>query len=260
MSKVPQAKILLLDVETAPAEAYVWGIYDQNINYNQIKHHAYMLCWSAKWSHEAKVMSDCLINHPTHFKENKRSDKRICESIWKLMNEADIIIGHNGDEFDLKRLNSYFLKNKMKPVSPYKSIDTLKALRSNFGFLSNKLDSICQELKIGAKVKHEGFELWIKCMAGDPAAFGRMVKYNKKDVLLLQELYETIKPFIKNHPSMNIYSGNVNSCINCGSESFKREGYSYTATSKYQRYQCLKCGKFFRDTKNLLVKNMVRSA
>jgi hypothetical protein len=247
------AKILLLDIETAPAKAYVWGIYDQNIGHKQIIEDTYMLCWTAKWYGDRDIKFDSLINYPTLFKKQPRNDSLICKSIWKLMNEADIIVAHYGDQFDLKKLNAFFLKNNMPPVSSYKSIDTKKALSKHFGFISNKLDAICKELSLGQKVEHEGFDLWIKCMKGDSSAWKRMKKYNIGDVKLLEMLYNKIKPFMSGHPNMILYEENrVLRCKKCLSINFKRNGYAYTSTGKYQRYACNVCRSEFRDTINLL--------
>ena len=45
-------------------------------------------------------------------------------------------------------------------------------------FDSNKLDYVSKYLGIGEKVRHEGHELWVKCMEKDNAAWKRMKEYN----------------------------------------------------------------------------------
>ena len=67
--------------------------------------------------------------------------------------------------------------------------------KANFLFPSNKLDYVAQKLGVGAKVKHSGFKLWIKCMAGDKKAWAEMKKYQIQDVNLLVDLYYELLPW-----------------------------------------------------------------
>jgi len=242
------AKILILDIETAPAKVFAWGTYDQNIGLSQIIEDSYMLSWSAKWLGESKIHSDCLYYHQHTFKHNRRDESQIAKSIWKLLDQADIIVAHNGDNFDIKWLNTVFLRTGMKPPSTFKSVDTLKVSRGNFYMISHRLNYLCQVLDIGHKLKHEGFELWPKCMNGDKHAWNRMMHYNKKDVILLEELYTLVRPFIPNHPNLSMYSdGDKIICSGCGGSDFKKKGFAYTNVNKYQRYVCKNCGKNIRD-------------
>ena len=54
-------KILLLDIETAPNLAHVWGLWNQNVGITQIVTAGYTLCWSAKWLGSGE-MSFCSLN------------------------------------------------------------------------------------------------------------------------------------------------------------------------------------------------------
>lgn len=240
-------KILSLDIETAPMKAYVWGVYDQVVDYRQVFSYSYMLCWSAKWYGDKKIMSDALPFHDLYKKE-PTNDKLICESVRALMEEADFVIAHNGDNFDIKKLNMFFLKNGLGPVNHFRTIDTKKISKSVFGFPSNKLDALTRELGIGNKLQHEGFSLWPKCMAGDKKAWKTMVEYNKKDVKLVEEYYSLIKPFIKNHPDMRVFSGK-DTCPSCMSKDYRRMGFRYLNSGKFERLICNNCGKDFKGAK-----------
>lgn len=249
-------KMLLLDIETAPIKAYTWGLYEQNISPVQIIDNAYMLSWSAKWFGKKGIMFDSIFNHKEEFKNNPKNDKKIAESIWPLMNEADIIIAHNGDNFDIKWLNTVFLKHQMKPVSSFKTIDTCKIGRAQFKFGSNKLEEMAKYLGVGQKIEHEGFPLWIKCMHGDEKAWKKMERYNKHDVKLLEAVYIKLRPSIKNHPNLSLYCDDINPiCSGCSARnSFVKRGFAFTTTNKFQRYVCKKCGKWGRGRKGLFSK------
>lgn len=144
------AKVLILDIETAPISAYVWGIWNQNVGTHQIKSDWFCLTWAAKWLFEDKVYSAKL--KPEEVKE--QNDKRIIEGIWKLLNEADIVIAHNAVKFDIPRLNSRFIINDLHPPLPYQIIDTLTHIRRQFGFTSNKLDYVNKLLNLERKKRH----------------------------------------------------------------------------------------------------------
>ena len=127
---------------------------------------------------------------------NKRDDSKIIKGIWKLMDEADIIVGQNSKSFDIKKLNARFVINGMQPPTPYRQLDTKVMAKKAFGFTSNKLeymaDKLCTKYK---KLKHKNFighELWSECLKGNLKAWVEMEKYNKHDVLALEELYDKL--------------------------------------------------------------------
>jgi DNA polymerase elongation subunit (family B) len=239
-------KILLLDIETSPMTAYVWGIWDQNISPNHIIDSSNILCWAAKWLDSDDVMFDSVY---------KSKPKAMLKGIHGLLDEADAVVHYNGTKFDIPTLNKEFLLFGYNPPSPYKQIDLLRVVRSQFRFPSNKLDYVAQRLGLGQKHAHEGHELWVKCMNGDKDAWKRMADYNIQDVILLEDLYNTLLPWIKNAPNRNLFS-DVQGCPSCGQTTLQRRGTAVSATGTYQRYQCKSCGTWSQGTKALEKKNI----
>lgn len=239
------AKILLFDIETAPNLANVWGMWGQDIPSIMFEEHWYLLTWSAKWLDEREVLWDALPEHKTRFKKDLADDYGPVHSLWKLLDAADIVIAHNGDKFDIRKINTRFLLHGLDPPSPYKTIDTLKVARRNFAFTSNRLDDLGEMLDLGRKAKHPGFPMWRGCMQGDIKSFDKMVKYNKQDVRLLQNVYLALRPWMKNHPNLAVYDSIYDediSCPKCGSRHVNWKGYNYTAVAVYPRFRCMKCG------------------
>lgn len=234
-------KILLLDIETAPNIAYVWGLFKQNIAPGQLVESGYVLSWSAKWLGNEDVM----------YSDGR--DKRMLEKIHSLLSEADAVIHYNGSKFDIPTLNKEFLKKGLNPPATYKQIDLLKVVRKEFKFPSNKLDYVAQALKVGQKVRHPGFEMWIGCMNNIPEYWNKMEEYNRGDVIVLESVYHKLVPWIKNHPNQGIYK-DEHVCPNCGSIHVQKRGYSYTGLGKFQRFQCNTCGTWSRDRKNIAAK------
>ena len=235
-------KILLIDIETSPNTANVWGLYNQNVSLNQLMESSYVMCWAAKWLGEKEVHFSSMME-TTH--------RRMIRKVHKLLDEADAVIHYNGTKFDIPTLNKEFLLLGLRPPAPYKEIDLLKTSRQKFKFPSNKLDYVAQALELGEKVKHIGHELWIRCMNKDKDAWNMMKKYNIHDVVLLEKVYEKMLAWIKNHPNQNAYhDGTV--CPTCGGSNLMKRGVSCNSTHKYQRYVCRDCNTWSRGNKSLL--------
>ena len=238
-------KILLIDIETAPNAAWVWGLWNQNIGINQIVNSGYVLCWAAKWYNDKKIMFSSL---------QEDTPKTMLRKIHALLDEADVVVHYNGAKFDIPTLNKEFVIYGIKPPAPFKQIDLYSVVKNRFRFPSNKLDFVAQALGLGQKIRHKGFELWIECMKNAPSAWKDMKKYNLQDVILLEALYVKVLPWIKNHPHYGLYRENEFLCTNCGSRNYHKRGWAYTTALKYQRFQCNDCGTWFRGNKSKLVR------
>ena len=236
-------KILLVDIETAPIKALVWSVWNTNVSVEQMRSDWFVLTWSAKWLNDNEGMGEML--KPSEVK--KENDKRIIKTLWKLFDEADIIIAHNGHKFDKPKLNSRFITNGLKQPSPYQVIDTLKVARQRFGFTYNRLDYLAELFGLQHKLT-TGFSLWVKCLNGDANALEYMLKYNKYDVILLEEVYLKIRGWIKSHPNINLYQGTDSCCSNCGSENIRRKGSYTTMNNRYITYVCNDCGSFSKKS------------
>ena len=229
--------------------ALVFGLWDQNINFKNIITEGTVLCWAAKWYGEDKIMFDSL---------HKSRPRDMIKTIHALLDEADATITYNGINFDHKHLNAQFLLHKLKPPSPYKTIDLLRTMRGRFKFPSNKLDYISRRLGVGKKTDHAGMELWQKCMAGNKSAWKIMQQYNKNDVIIMEDVYKSILPWIKSHPNMNLFS-DVECCASCGSKSLQKRGTRMSTAGRYQTYQCKTCGSWASGAKMIHKAAPIRS-
>jgi uncharacterized protein YprB with RNaseH-like and TPR domain len=177
----------MLDIETTPMQVYTWGLWDQNIGINQIIKDTEMMCFGAKWQGKKKV---------TFKSVHHDGKKAMLEELHKMMEEADILVGWNSAAFDHKHIKREFLEAGMEPPSVVKDLDLMSVVKANFKFPSNKLDYVAQTLKVGAKVKHSGFDLWIGCMKGDKKSWAEMKRYQIQDVNLLEDLYQALLPWL----------------------------------------------------------------
>jgi hypothetical protein len=230
---------LFIDIENQAHLIWAWEIWEANAV--EVERPGHLLSMAYKWLGEKKTQVIAQCDYEDYFPMSS-DDSALCEDIWKLLDQADVIIGHNAQGFDIKKINYRFMINGLTPTSPYKVIDTYRALKTVAKPPSGKLDSLGKDMKLGRKIEHEGWALWKKCHLGDPKAWDKMKLYNKQDVDLLEKWYLKLRPWITNHPNMNMVVGVISACPKCGSAEVEKAGFAYTATVTYQNYRCLNCG------------------
>lgn len=174
--------------------------------------------------------------------QNPRNDEFVVRKLHEVLMEADILVGHNADAFDLKKFNTRAIFYDLPPIPHKPSIDTLKVARKHFKFSSNKLAYLARFLKVQAKDHSPD---WGLVMEGDRAEHDKMREYNKTDVDVTEQVYFKLRPYMTNHPNLNVISPvtdiagePVACCPTCQSPDVKRSGYRYTATRKIQRFYC----------------------
>lgn len=248
-----KARVLFFDIETAPIQAHVWGLFDQNIGLNQITEDWFILSYAAKFQGE-----DNIHYIDQRYAEPMSDDRQLLEGIHHLLSECDVIVGHNSDRFDLKKLNARFIRHGFSPLPPKKQIDTLKIAKKYFSFTSNKLEYIARFLGKDEKLKHNkfsGHSLWMECLKRNIEAFDEMELYNKQDVIVLEQVYNEL---IKYDHSISLSSIQNENVCTCGSKLFFKDGYRYTKTGKFQLFRCSECGKITRSRDNLLIKDYAK--
>lgn len=178
-------RILFWDVETSPNLGYTWGRWEQNVIEFVEESRLLSIAW--KWEGEKEI--HCLTTADM-------SEKALCKAFSHILDEAHMSIAHNGNAFDVKKFNARLIYNRLKRSGPLLTLDTKSEAKKYFMFNSNSLNDLGKFLKVGAKYKHSGFELWLRCMKGEKKAYKEMAKYNKKDVVLLEKVYKRMKPFM----------------------------------------------------------------
>jgi hypothetical protein len=229
------SRILLFDLETAPNTGYTWGKWDQNvINFEKPW---YILCVGYKWLGDKRVTvvgNDDYVRGPD-------DDLGVTQHLHALFSEADILVAHNADQFDIPKARARMIIHGMTPPTPAKTVDTLKLARREFKFNGNGLDDLCQVLDIGRKTSTGGFDTWLGCMAGDPVAWRRMKQYCASDVKLLEQLYERLVPWGTNPAPVNLGVDGADKCPRCGKGPMLRQGFKEYKVTRKQRYQCKAC-------------------
>ena len=236
-------KILFYDVETAPSLGWFYDRYKENAIID-VKADWYVLSFAYKWAGQKKVTFRGLPDY-RGYKTDPENDKALMRDIWGLLDEADIVVAHNGDRFDLRKCNARFVVHGLPPPSPYRSVDTLKLARKHFKFDSNRLDALGGYLKVGRKLPHNGAATWLGCMQGDPRAWKTMGRYNIRDVELLESVYYKLRPWATTHPALTYYTGKLADCPKCESANVEHRGWNSNRTGRKKRMVCRDCGGWF---------------
>lgn len=233
-------KILILDIETSPMQAFSYKSYDAFISPDQVIAPARMLCFAAKW-HDSKRIE--------YYSEFHNGRKEMLDALWSLIDSCDCLVTYNGLGFDEKWIRGEFLREGYTPPSPYKSVDLYRTVRTMFGFSHNRLGVVCEALGLGGKVETGGFSMWRKLLLdNDEKAWNLCRKYNRQDVVLSELLLDRLGPWVKGFPHMGLWSGEDRCCYRCGSTDLQQHGWHETAVSRYARLQCQGCGAWNRAT------------
>jgi len=234
---IERKKRLYFDIETSPNVVLSWSVgHKINLSYDNIIRERAVICVCWKWEGESEVHS---------LSWNKGDDKQLLKSFITVMCEADELVGHNGDNFDIKWLRARAIKHGIKMPPTFSTIDTLKQSRQGFRFNSNRLDYIGKYL--GLKGKEEtGYDLWKDIVLNNcKASMDKMVSYCKRDVVLLEKVHAKLNPYTKHKYNYAVANGgNKVDCPECGSTNTRANGNRYTAAgTHYKLMQCNSCHK-----------------
>jgi uncharacterized protein YprB with RNaseH-like and TPR domain len=236
-------KRLFFDIETSPNIGLFWEAgFKKNIDYSNIIKERAIICICYKWEDDKEV-------HSLHW-DSKQDDKKMLLAFINVANQANELIGHNGDKFDLAWIRTRCLFHKIDMLPKYVTIDTLKVARSKFRFNSNRLNYIADFLGIGQKIKTE-YSLWKDILLNkDPEAMEKMIKYCKKDVVLLEKVFKELNNHIEAKTHYGVAFGHDKSgCPECGSYELQRHDRKILASGTIKIiFKCKTCGKFHSKT------------
>lgn len=243
-------RIIVWDIETTHNVAAIFRLFDDYTSHENILRERYIVCASWKALGEKTVHSVSTLDNPKLYAKDPHNDRHVVETLHKILSEADVIIGHNGDSYDIKFAEGRMLAHGLSPLPPIPSIDTLKVAKLRLLLNSNKLDYLARYLGFGTKIPTRN-ELWLRVLAGDKSAIRQMVKYNKHDVVLLEKVFLKLRPYCANHINRQLFGHNTG-CPRCGSRHVQSRGTHKAISRTYNRFQCQDCGGWYREVKPVL--------
>ena len=234
---------LFFDIETSPNIGLFWEAgYKKNIDYSNIIQERAIICICYKCEYEKEVYSLQW--------DAKQNDKAMLQKFIEVANLANEMVGHNGDKFDLAWIRTRCLFHKIDMFPAYVTIDTLKIARSKFRFNSNRLNYIADFLGLGQKIKTE-YSLWKDILLKkDKVAMEKMIKYCKKDVILLEQVFNALKNHIAPKTHYGVIFGHYKgSCPECGSDDIIIKDRRALASGIIKLiFRCKTCGKHHNKT------------
>jgi hypothetical protein len=243
--RIPNAKLartLIFDIETRPILAYVWGRWQQDVL--RVVEDREILCVGWKWLGERTVHCLGVWDFKGYRPGKTDQDWNLCKVISTLFDEADIVVAHNGKSFDVPIVNARIAHYDYKPgdlYSPFRQIDTKVLASRKMGFTSNSLKDLAIAMGLTPKLDPGGIQTWLDVMAGDEKAQAKMVRYNKRDIVTLEEIYLKLRPFDSYHPNIAVASGIPLACPICGGGTNPR-GWRYLKAYRARQYRCESCG------------------
>lgn len=176
-------KVLIYDIETSYNIVKSWRVgWNMTIHPEDILHERSIICVSWKWLGQKEVYN-------LSWNKATQSDAYLLEAFIEVLNQADLIVAHNGDRYDLKFIKTRALLHGIPMRIDYNQFDTLKVAKKKFMFNSNKLDYISKFLGYGGKIKTE-MKLWDDViLRSDDNALDKMLQYCDEDVRQLENVY-----------------------------------------------------------------------
>lgn len=232
-------KILLLDLELTYAVYYAYpSKREQYLSASCIIHNQFCVCAAWKWHDEVSTYVIKITDDKRRFKANFRDDYIIAKKLHDIMEEADVIVAHNGDNFDIKHANALFIKHGLGPIPKRKSIDTLKVAKKYFAFPGNSLDQLSKRFGKAGKNKKPN---WFKMTEGDAKEINIAAKYCKNDVIELENIFVEMKPYIDNFPRL-VNTARPDTCECCGSKRIQSRGKQFLNNKLVSVFRCIECG------------------
>lgn len=244
------AKVLLADIETAPAKAHIWGLFNQNIGLPQVLEDPRIMGVGAKWYGTKGVK---------WYSEYHDDRLSMLTKTRDLLDEADVVVHYNGNTFDTPWIQGELLREKIEAPSPFKQIDLYRVVKKNARYISHKLAYVSSALLGDTKVSHAGHKMWVDCLEGEGEvqrkAWSMMRRYCRQDVALLEPLLDVVRPYLPATVNFALYEPDTEPrCQKCGKDEFLIfKGTAYTAQAAFPQVYCKPdkggCGGWTRLTK-----------
>jgi hypothetical protein len=239
-NKPAKVRRLFWDIETSPNVVLSWRVgYKVQLDPSNILKERAIICIGWKWEGEKTV-------HALTW-DQCQDDADMIRGFLEVANEADELVAHNGDRFDMGWFRTRCLFHKLTPLPDYKTVDTLQWARRLFYFNSNRLDYIAGFLGIGNKLS-TGYGLWKSIVLDkDGAALAKMVRYCKHDVVLLEKVWARLKVAAKHKTHAAVLAGGESwQCPHCGSTNVVKSKTRITAAGTVQhQMKCNDCGGYY---------------
>lgn len=232
---VPEPQI---ETRTAP-KILIWDIESTSLKASL----GTILCIGYKWYDGKRVYVPSILDYT---KGGMLDDKGLVEHFASVFAECDYHVTWYGLRFDHPFIETKLMKYGLGPLPPKPHIDLWRTARYKLRLHSNRLASVSEYLEIKDRKTEMNFGTWMRAAHGDKSALKEIRHHCKMDVLVLEQVFEKMRPWVNEQPVEGIYNPSMN-CISCGSGHITRQGTKITRTRRYQQWKCQNCGKWMRS-------------
>ena len=227
---------LFFDIETTPIPVWVWRLHDKSnahISHKNIipgfPYGIISICW--KWAGTRRVNGWAW--------DERQSDKEMLQEFIPILDEADEIVFHNGNRFDIPWVRGRAIFHRLPMRPNYVTNDTLTKSRAKFWFPSHRLDYEGNHLLNDEKLP-TNMKLWTAIVEDQcSASLAKMVRYCKQDVRLLEGVFDVMAPYIE--PVFSV-AKRICDCPECGSaRTVVRKEYRTAAGHDRVHFVCQDC-------------------
>lgn len=247
MTIKPKVRRMIWDIETSPNVVWAFQIGPKiNLGPHLIKEERKIICICWKWEGEDETFA--------LWWDKYQDDKAMLQAFVKVAEEADEMIAHYGDGFDMPWFRTRCLIHGLTPLPAYKTIDTKAWASKYFFFNSNKLDYLGEILGLGQKTPTD-WSWWEDVLAKKPGALEKMVKYCRRDVNLLEGVFTRLRFCVAPKTHSGVFAGlDKWTCPHCASEDVIKSKTRITASgNKQHQMKCHndKCNSYYQITEGV---------
>ena len=252
MTETPGIKRLFWDIETSPNVGFSWRIGSKVfLTHETIIHERQIMCICWKWEGEKKV-------YELRWTDNGilLNDKAMVRAFERTLFRADEVVAHNGDSFDIRWYNGRHIIHGLDPIPASKTVDTYKMAARHLNLNCHKLDYLAKILFGERKIKTD-YEWWREChpltqpsRKKRKVGLDKMVRYCKKDVVLLERVWNRLRDFDPPASHAGVFLRGDQfykwSCPHCASLSVIKAKTRVTAKGTIQhQMKCKDCGRYY---------------
>lgn len=232
-------RILIFDIEVIPNLIFEFDLKARKnkVNPDFVLESKSICCIAWKWMGEKKIYSSRM--------KEPYNDKRPLKEFYPFLKEATHTVAHYS-KFDRTHIAGRLAANKLPAYPPVCDICTWQLASKHFGdsLNGNGLDNLAEHLGVARKLK-TGAMLWREVALGKKKALDEMVRYNKRDVEVLEGVLFAMLPHVESKINHNLFTDTPTlHCNHCYSDNLEYEGLTYNKATYRHRFKCVDCGSW----------------
>ena len=201
-----------------------------------------LLVFAYKWLDEKKAHVPSVLDTCLPCDGCKRihiDDRALVRQAHAIMSQADVMLTFNGKNFDIKYMQSKFMRYGLPALPEISHVDLYQTARTKMRLTRKSLANISHYLQLTNEKTKLDWDIWRRAAKGYTKEIRYIRDHGAADIYVTQELYEKhMRQYVRQHPRVSGYGP----CRRCGADTLERRGVAVTILKGQQhRYQCRTC-------------------